>query len=114
MNPTKIVDIVTGKKAPQIKTDDEDNPLELLPEKRSKMARKIPKNVSNENSQNFSQSADPGSLFTSLSFLIDDLKLLNYSSVIEEHSITSKNSLDKAVHDLFADEDMVEKDQEEC
>lgn len=97
------------------KTDDEDNPLELLPEKRT---RKAPKEVSNDltrnESNNNSTTSDPGSLFRSLSFLIDDLKLLNYSvdtSAIEQVT-SSDNSLEQAVYDLFIDEDEINGDDD--
>lgn len=104
------MDIVTGKKKPQVRNEDDD--LQLLPEKRSKApSRKAPKNVSNDltrdnNNNNNSTTSDPGSLFRSLSFLIDDLKLLNYSvDTIEQVDSSSNNSFERAVHDLFINED---------
>lgn len=106
--------MVIGKMNPT-KTDDEDNPLELLPEKR---IRKAPKEVSNDltrnDSNNNSTTSAPGSLFRSLSFLIDDLKLLNYSvdtSAIEQVT-SSDNSLEQAVYDLFIDEDEINGDDD--
>lgn len=107
--------MVIGKKS-HAKSDDEDNPLELLPEKR--ITRKPPpKDVSNDltrnSSNNNSTTSDPGSLFRSLSFLIDDLKLLNYSidnTTIEQVTFSSDNSLGQAVYDLFIDEDEIDGD----
>lgn len=103
--------MVTGKKKPQIIKNDEDNPLELLPEKRTK-ARKFPKDMSNDiNNKSTQTTSDPnlGSLYRSLSFLIDDLKLLNYSddtaaNIIEQ---VTDNAFERAVNDLFFDEDEI-------
>lgn len=78
----------------------------MLPERRS---RKPLKEISNEikNNTTTASTSDPGSpLFQSLSFLIDDLKLLNYSGNIDykEQIVTTSNSFEKAVHDLFIDD----------
>jgi hypothetical protein len=115
VNPTKIVDMVTGKKKPQIIRNDEDNPLELLPEKRTKAPRKAPKDVSNDltrNNSNSTTSDPPGSLFRSLSFLIDDLKLLNYSVDTIEQVNAPESSFEKAVHDLFIKDDEINGDDD--
>lgn len=104
--------MVTGKKKPQYRRDDdEDNPLEFLPEKRTKTIRKVPKEVANDLTSNSKTFSDPGSLFRSLSFLFDDLKLLNYSvDAIEQVNSSSENSLEKAVNDLFIDGDEINGD----
>lgn len=107
MNPTRLVDIVTGKKKPQ---QNEDERLQLLPERRSAktpLKPTTPKDVSNDISSTSPLPAPAGSLYRSLSFLIDDLKLLNYSGrddINSKQIIVSGNSLEKAVNDLFIDE----------
>lgn len=105
------MDIVTGKKKPQ---QNDDERLQLLPERRS---RKPLKDVSHEINSNSTTAAaaassDPGSpLFQSISFLIDELKLLNYSGNIDykEQIVLSgnSNSFEKAVNDLFIDDEEI-------
>lgn len=107
-NPTKYVDIVVGKKKPQ---QNEDERLQLLPERRTrKPLKEISNEIKNNTSTTASTTSDPGSplLFQSLSFLIDDLKLLNYSGNIDykEQIVTTNNSLEKAVNDLFIDDEV--------
>jgi hypothetical protein len=101
VNPTKLVDIVTGSKKKIQQNEDER--LQLLPERRSNTPRKpATKEVSNDTT---ATSSPPGILFNSLSFLIHDLKLLNYSGREDfdgEQIISSGGSaLDRAVNELF-------------
>lgn len=77
-----------------------------MPERRT---RKPLKEISNENISTAATSPEspPGShLFQSLSFLFDELKLLNYSgnSDNKEQIVSTSNSFEKAVNDLFIEE----------
>ena len=104
VNPSKYVDIVVGKKKPQ---QNDDERLQLLPERRT---RKPLKEISNEIPPTTDSTTTPGSpLFQSLSFLFDDLKLLNYSGNNDYKEQIASNSFEKAVNDLFIENEEKEE-----
>lgn len=102
--PKILSDIVSRKKIqPECK---EDNPLELLPEKRTKTPMK--KDKDNGSAQN----DEPGNkqntplIIRALEFVTHDLNILNYSENNEStEQVKSSNSLEKAVNDLFINVD---------
>jgi hypothetical protein len=102
--PKILNDIVGGKKKSQLT---EDNPLELLPEKRSTRKSKESSNATAAAAPSTEPSGNDLSVLDSaIDFLIHDLNILNCSSQGNSGSgryqeMRATNAFEKALNDLF-------------
>lgn len=112
----KILTDIVGRKKAQLEDRRDDNPLELLPEK----PKRTPKKATESSDKNSTDTGNERSsiLSNAVHFLIDDLKLLNYSdknsTSDEQVKSSSRNALDRAINDLFIDQnnnEIIEEDR---
>lgn len=95
----KILNDIVGRKKIQSECSEKDNPLEFLPEKRSKV---IHKPSSNESDQSNASGNEPSSVDQAIDYLLNDV-FHSLKKPVEK--MKGDSALDRALNYLFVDEE---------
>lgn len=94
----KILNDIVGRKKIQSECSEKDNPLEFLPEKRSKTIRK---SASNETDKSTASGNEPSSVDQAIDYLLNDV-FHSLKQPVEK--LKGDSALDRALNYLFVDE----------